>query len=48
MQVPPVACHKPVGSYKKLHMMLYVFEHKMQYISILAAYTRIVWYLTYQ
>ena len=42
MRVPLAACRKPAGKLWQLCKVLYVFEHKMQYILIHAAFTRIV------
>ena len=42
MRAPIAACREPVGSYNRLLDMLYVFEHKMQYLLIHAPYTRVV------
>ena len=42
MQALQAACHELTGDYNRLPEMLHVFEHKMQYILIHAACTRIV------
>ena len=42
MRMPLVACHEPTGKLWQLCKVLYVFEHKMQYILIHAPFTRIV------
>ena len=48
IRAPLVACREPVGSYNRLSYVLYVFEHKMQYILIHAPYTHIVtfWHIS--
>ena len=51
MRVPLTACRQPAGSYDKptrLLGVLYVFEHKTQYILIHDPYTRIVvfWHIS--
>ena len=42
------AFREPAGSYNRLLDVLYVFEHKMQYLLIHAPYTRIVvfWHIS--
>ena len=42
MQAPLAACRKPAGKLWQLGKVLYVFEHKAQYILIHAPFTRIV------
>ena len=44
------ACHKPAGSHNRLLNVLYVFEHKMQYILIWAPYACIVvfWHILWE
>ena len=42
MRVPLAACHESVGSFNRLSHVLYVFEHKTQYLLIHAPHTRIV------
>ena len=42
MQVPLVACHEPAGKLWQLCKVLYVFEHKMQYLLTHASFTHIV------
>ena len=42
MRAPLEACREPAGSYNRLLDVLYVFEHKTQYLLIHAPYTRIV------
>ena len=44
MWVPLAACHKPAGKLWQLCKVLYVFEHKMQYLLIHAPYTRIAFF----
>ena len=39
---PQAACREPAGSYDKTTRTAICFEHKTQYISIRAPYTRIV------
>ena len=41
MRAPLVACREPGGRYNRLYEVLYVFEHKTQYLLIHAPYTRI-------
>ena len=41
MRAPLVACREPTGSYNRLPIVLYVFEHKTQYLLIHAPYTHI-------
>ena len=45
---PQAACHEPAGSYDKTTRTDICFEHKTQYILILAPYTRIVvfWHIS--
>ena len=42
MRVPLAACREPVGKLGQLCKVLYVFEHKTQYLLIHAPFTRIV------
>ena len=42
MRAPLAACREPTGKLWQLCKVLYVFEHKKQYILIHAPYTRIV------
>ena len=42
MRAPLAACHEPAGKLWLLFRVLYVFEHKTQYILIHAPFTRIV------
>ena len=42
MRAPLAACRESEKSYIRLPDVLYVFEHKAQYLSIHAAYTDIV------
>ena len=42
MRAPLVACRQPAGKLWQLCKVLYVFEHKTQYILIHALFTRIV------
>ena len=42
MRAPLAACRESEGSYIRLPDVLYVVEHKTQYLSIHAAYTDIV------
>ena len=42
MRMPLVACREPAGSYNRLLEVLYVFEHKMQYLLSYDSYTFIV------
>ena len=42
MRVPLVAYHEPAESYSRLLELLYVFEHKTQYILFHAPYARVV------
>ena len=42
MQAPLAACREPVRCYDRLREVLYVFEHKTQYILIHALYNHIV------
>ena len=48
MHVPLAACRKPAGKLWQLSNVLYVFEHKTQYLLIHAPYTRIVvfWHIS--
>ena len=48
MRVPLVACREPEGKLWQLCKVLYVFEHKAQYILIHAPFTRIVvfWHIS--
>ena len=48
MQAPIAACPEPVGSYNILFDVLYLFQHKTQYILIHAPYTCIVvfWHIS--
>ena len=42
IRAPLAACHEPARIYNKLHEVLYVFEHKTQYLLIHASCTHIV------
>ena len=42
MQAPLAACRKPAGELWQLCKVLYVFEHKIQYVLIHAPFTHIV------
>ena len=42
MRSPLAACRKPAGKFWRLCKMLYVFEHKTQYLLLHAPFTRIV------
>ena len=42
MRAPLAACRKSAGKLWQLCKVLYVFEHKTQYLLIHAPYTRIV------
>ena len=42
MPAPLAACREPAGKLWQLSKVLYVFEHKTQYILIHASFTRIV------
>ena len=42
MQAPLVACHEPAGKLWQLCKVLYVFEHKTQYLLIHAPFTSIM------
>ena len=42
MQAPLAACLEPAGKLWQLCKVLYVFEHKAQYLLIHAPFTRIV------
>ena len=42
MRAPLAACHEPAGKLWQLCEVLYVFEHKTQYLFIHAPFTRIV------
>ena len=48
MRAPQAACREPAGTYNRLREVLYVFEHKTQYLLIHAPYTRIVviWHIS--
>ena len=48
MRAPLAACHEPAGKLWQLCKVLYVFEHKMQYLLIHAPYTLIVifWHIS--
>ena len=48
MRAPLAACRKPVGSYNKLFEVVYVFEHKTQYLLIQTPYKGIVvfWHIS--
>ena len=41
MRVPLAACREPAGKVRQLCKVLYVFEHKAQYLLIHAPFTRI-------
>ena len=43
MRVSLAACHEPAGSYNRLLEVLYVFEHKTQYLSVHDPHTPL-WY----
>ena len=42
MRAPLAACREPAGKLWQLRKVLYVFEHKTQYLLIHAPFTRIV------
>ena len=42
MRAPLAACHEPAGKLRQLCKVLYVFEHKTQYILIHAPFIRIM------
>ena len=48
MQAPLAACHQPAGKLWQLCKVLYVFEHKTQYLLINVPYTRTVvfWHIS--
>ena len=48
MGAPLAACHEPPGSYNRLFDVLYVFEHKTEYLSIHAPFTHIMvfWHIS--
>ena len=48
MLAPLASCREPVGSCDRRCEVLYIFEHKTQYILIHAPYTRIVvfWHIS--
>ena len=48
MRVPLACCREPAGSYNRMSYVLYVFEHKTQYLLIHAPYNRIVvfWHIS--
>ena len=43
MRAPLVACREPTGSYNRLFEVLYVFEHKTQYIALWFSGTPLEW-----
>ena len=42
MWAPLAACREPAGKLRQLYKVLYVFEHKMQYLLIHVPFSRIV------